>query len=134
MITRILSLDDDLELLVILNSLLESLGYESLTTVSEQEALLILRTQSIDLFTQDIARPVRGGWDFLRLIKTDPALEKIPVMIISAAPMSSQVEQVKCRGLNFERDLVAYLKKPISVEQLIEGIEAACAPPCTHLK
>jgi CheY-like chemotaxis protein len=129
--TRILSLDDDLEWLDMLKALLESHGYESLVVGNEQKALSILRTQSFDLFTQDIARAGMGGWDFLRLLKSDAALKHIPVIIISAAPMSSQAKQVKQLRLNLERDLASYFGKPFSVEELVEAIENACAVPKT---
>lgn len=127
--TRILSLDDDSDVLVMLKMFLEQHGYESLVAGNEQEALVILRTQSIDLFTQDVAHAGMGGWDFLRLIKSDADLKRIPVIMISAAPMSSQAEQVKQRGLNLERDVACYIEKPINVEHLVEAIENACAVP-----
>jgi CheY-like chemotaxis protein len=130
--TRILSLDDDSDEIDLLKVVLEQRGYESLVVGNEQEALSILRTQSIDLFTQDIAHAGLGGWDFLRLMKSDAALKHIPVIIISAASMSSQAEQAKQRGLNPERDLACYLEKPICVEHLIEGIEDACVTLITR--
>lgn len=123
---RILSLDDDLEWLDMLKVLLEQRGYESLVAGNEHKALSILRTQSIDLFTQDIVHSGMGGWDFFRLIKCDATLKHIPVIMISAAPMSSQAEQVKQRRLNLERDLAGYFQKPICVEELVQGIEDAC--------
>lgn len=51
--TRILSLDDEPEMLALLSLILRRAGYECLGTTDEQEALSILRTQSIDLFTQE---------------------------------------------------------------------------------
>jgi CheY-like chemotaxis protein len=69
--------------------------------------------------------PGMGGWDFLRLIKSDAALKHIPVIMISAAPISSQAKRVKQRRLNPERDLATYLQRPISAEQLVEAIEDA---------
>jgi CheY-like chemotaxis protein len=128
-VTRILSLDDDSDMLLLLNLHLEHLGYESLVTSNEQEALSILRTQSIDLFTQDVSRAGIGGWDFLRLMKSDATLKNIPVIMISAAPVSSQAQEVKQRRLNLERDLAGYFEKPICLEHLVKGIEDACAVP-----
>jgi DNA-binding response OmpR family regulator len=52
-VTRILSLDDEPEMLALLSLILRRAGYECLGTTDEQEALSILRTQSIDLFTQE---------------------------------------------------------------------------------
>jgi DNA-binding response OmpR family regulator len=50
--TRILSLDDESQMLDLLRLILERAGYECLGTTDEQEALSILRTQPVDLFSK----------------------------------------------------------------------------------
>ncbi len=122
--TRILSLDDDPKILEVLHLLLEDSGYKSLITTSETEALSILRSQSVDLFTQDVIRPGMNGWEFLRLMKSDASLRHIPVLVISAVPISSQTEQLMLYGLDLDRDLAAYLEKPVESTDLLERIEA----------
>src|SRR6266478_4799976 len=87
--TRILSLNDDPGIVECHKAILENAGYECLTATNDQWALAILRKMPIDLLIQDIKRPGRDGWSFLQLLKGDPALKDIPMLIVSAAPKDS---------------------------------------------
>lgn len=117
-VKRILSLDDHREFVEALGANLEHDGYESVIATDEQTALAILRTQPIDLFTQDIQHPGMGGWAFLRLLKSDPVLCHIPVVIVSAARQTSQEYR------DNEHWLAGYVEKPFDFEELLELIEA----------
>ncbi len=55
--TRILSVDDEREMLDLLRLILEGAGYEFTGVVSGVEALAVMRTETIDLLTQDFMRP-----------------------------------------------------------------------------
>jgi DNA-binding response OmpR family regulator len=122
---RILSLDDELEMLALIQLILEKAGYESLTTDRNKEALSILRTQSIDLFTQDWHRPGMNGADFLRVMKSDERLRGIPVLAITAGTwIEARAEQLKQLGLDFDRDLAGYIGKPFEPAELLDTVEA----------
>jgi CheY-like chemotaxis protein len=123
--TRILSLDDESQMLDLLHLILERVGYECLGTTDEQEALSILRTQSIDVFTQDFMRPVGlCGVEFLRKLKSDETLRDIPVVGISARPRDARAKELELAGLDMERDLAGYIQKPFGPHELLEVIEA----------
>jgi CheY-like chemotaxis protein len=123
---RILSLDDEPEMLNLMRLILGRAGYECLGTTDEQETLSILRTQSVDLFTQDFMRPVGlGGIEFLRKLKSDEALKDIPVVGISARPRGARAEELETAGMDMERDLDGYIQKPLGPQELLEVIEAA---------
>jgi CheY-like chemotaxis protein len=95
-------------------------------TTNEQEALSILRTRSIDLFTQDFMRPVGlCGIEFLRKLKSDEALKDIPIVGISARPRDARAKELELAGLDMERDLAGYIQKPFGPQELLEVIEAA---------
>ena len=124
--TRILSLDDESQMLDLLHLILGRAGYECLGTTDEQEALSILRTRSIDLFTQDFMRPVGlCGIEFLRKLKSDEMLKDIPVVGISAKPRYARAKELELAGLNMERDLAGYIQKPFGPHELLVVIEAA---------
>jgi CheY-like chemotaxis protein len=124
--TRILSLDDESQMLDLLRLILERAGYECLGTTDEQEALSILRTQPVDLFTQDFMRPVGlCGVEFLRKLKSDEALRDIPVIGISARVRGARAKELELAGLDMDRDLDGYVQKPFGPQELLEVIEAA---------
>ena len=123
---RILSLDDESQMVDLLRLILGRAGYECLGTTDEQEALSILRAQPIDLFTQDFMRPVGlCGIEFLRVLKSDEALKDIPVVGISARPRDARAKELKLAGLDMERDLAGYIQKPFGPHELLVVIEAA---------
>ena len=82
--TRILSLDDEPEIVGLYSLILEPKGYEHVCVSDSYEAWAMLCTESFDLFTQDLLRPDIDGWAFYDLIKADESLRDLPVMIISA--------------------------------------------------
>jgi CheY-like chemotaxis protein len=81
---RILSLDDEPEMLRLLGVILERAGYEHLSTSSTEEALSILRSEPVDLLTQDRMRPEIDGVTLCRMLKADEALRRIPVCMVTA--------------------------------------------------
>jgi two-component system phosphate regulon response regulator PhoB len=123
--TRILSLDDESQMLDLLRLILGRAGYECMGTTDEQEALSILRTQPVDLFTQDFARPGSGGVEFLRKLKSDEVLRDIPVVGVSARARDARAKELELAGLDMERDLDGYVQKPFAPQELLEVIEAA---------
>jgi CheY-like chemotaxis protein len=122
--TRILSVDDEREMLYLLRLILEGVGYEFIGVVCGKEALEIMRTQSIDLLTQDFMRPEEiDGRRLLQEMKSDPALSSIPVLGVSAGSRELREERFEPLGLDFDRDLDGYVKKPYGPEELVEAVE-----------
>ena len=141
---RILSLDDDPGILALLKAIFDICGYQALQTTDEDEALSILRTQGIDLFTQDFMRPGLGGVKFLQLLKLEAFFRDIPVLAISAGDKDLRTRQLKQFGLDIDRDLAGYLKKPFTGADLLDTVESVLekqgkpAPPetasCTEIR
>jgi len=139
--TRILCLDDDLEVLNLLSRILTRIGYEILTTASSYEALDILRHQPIDLLTQDYMRPELDGLQFLKIMKADAALCRIPVLIVASRARDGWAEAVKRAGLDPDRDVDGYVTKPFSPSGILNAVEAALTrhgktvpPPAVQLR
>lgn len=123
--TRILSLDDEPEMLDLIKLILARKNYHALTTHRNDEAWVILHTRPIDLFTQDLARPDLDGWMLLWMLKCDPVLRNLPVLGISAGPRDLRACQCRSIGLDFRSDLAGYLEKPFGPQELYYSIEAA---------
>ena len=128
--TRVLSLDDEPQMVDLIRLVLESAGYEVVGATEGQEALDILRTQSIDLLLQDFMRPGElHGFELLRQMKSDPALSRIPVLGVSAGTIDTRSEQLKQFGLDIDRDLVDYVRKPFGPQELLEAVADALRRP-----
>ena len=77
----------------------------------------------------DVMLPGLNGWDFLAEAKADPALARIPVVIVSV---------VDDRGKGFALGAADYLVKPVSRQALVSAVDAltngrAFAAPLTVL-
>jgi len=115
--TRILSLDDCAEIVDLLSLILTRAGYEHTGTTDNYDALSILRSEPVDLFTQDLMRPDMDGWTFCELMKSDASLRHIPMLIISAKSQSID----KILGLQVCH-VDGYLTKPFGPQELLEAI------------
>jgi CheY-like chemotaxis protein len=82
---RILSLDDDRDMLEALHLVLSRSDYQHAYTTSSSEALEILKKEPFDLFTQDWQRPDIDGLEFYRLMKSVERLYDTPILIITAS-------------------------------------------------
>lgn len=92
----------------------------SVTTVeSGQEGLELLQNQPFDLVLLDIIMPGLSGVQTLEKMKADPALQSIPVIMISAADDLDSV--VRCIELGAED----YLLKPLNAV-LLQARTGAC--------
>ncbi len=78
-----------------LRLLLEHSGYESFAAADTESSLEIVRAQKVDLIIQDIKRPGQDGWTCHRLLKSDPSLRRIPIVILSGASKESQEYMAK---------------------------------------
>jgi len=107
---HILSLDDELEMGMLIDLVLYRKGYDLTYTDDSFEAWALLQTQTFDLFTQDLMRPDIDGWAFYERLCADERLQHLPVMIITA----------KARGdWPLDKTVDGYLTKPFGPQELL---------------
>lgn len=71
-----------------------------------------------DLVLLDLNMPRKDGWEFLKEIKADPALRRIPILVLSSS--DSQVDVNRAYDLHAN----GYLHKPSSLEELCTSIRS----------
>jgi CheY-like chemotaxis protein len=84
-----------------------------------EEALAYLRDSQTSLpciILLDLNMPRMGGLEFLGIIKQDPILHHIPVVILT----SSRQEHDRMAG--FDKNIAGYMVKPVGDEQFIEVV------------
>jgi CheY-like chemotaxis protein len=124
----ILILNNDSTLLSFFDGMLSDRGYEVRTATNDEEALAILRSQSVDLLIQDIERPTGGGAEFLQLLKSDDSLRHMPVFITSGHNRAWGALILQERGLDIDRDLAGYFEMPFGTDRLPDAIKALLPP------
>ncbi len=92
--------------------------YDVITAENGVKGLAKLRHYSPDVIIADIIMPRMDGYQFLKVVKSDPALQHIPLIFLTA-----KTDQV-CRieGLNNGAD--DYIVKPFNAQELLARVRA----------
>ena len=118
---KILIVDDMVENLYMLESLLKGSGYEVASAKNGVEALERLKRDSIDMIISDILMdmqlPNLDGYEATKRIKADERLAKIPVIALTPYAMKGDREKT------LEAGCTGYIEKPINLETFIEEIK-----------
>ncbi|MFH1799564.1 MAG: response regulator [Candidatus Omnitrophota bacterium] len=80
---KILVIDDDGDYTKMLGLQLESKGYEVVVSNDGEEGFQKVLTEKPHLILLDIKMPEMDGFTFVRRLKTNEAIKKIPVMILT---------------------------------------------------
>ncbi|WP_050640794.1 response regulator transcription factor [Faecalicatena contorta] len=112
--SKILIIDDETDLVMLLKDELEAKGHEVLTAYDGQTGIDLSQKQP-DLIILDIMMPGIDGFEVCRAIRADVLC---PVIFLSAR----QSETDKIRGLTLGGD--DYITKPFGLHELMAKIEA----------
>jgi CheY-like chemotaxis protein len=118
---RILVVDDEEHIIMILKDSLEFSGFEVITAFDGQEALEVVARENPELVVLDIGMPKLDGWEVCRRLKADPKTKGIPVIILTAYAQTS--DQRKGMQLGADR----FITKPCDLAYLVEEINSLIA-------
>ena len=119
-VTRILSIDDDLDTLGLIRMVLKRAGFE-VTTASRWEEVKERITQAkenrqpYDLIILDIMMPDRSGFDMFRSIES--MLDRMPPVIFLSAKYSME-DMLRASDMGAAK----YLIKPTTPDKLLEAV------------
>ena len=117
--STILLAEDDLEIRDVVQDLLEEIGCDVIPARTGKQALDFLSNDPRsppDMVILDLMMPLVTGWQVLEVIQRDPALARIPVVVLTAAT------QDRPSGV------AALLQKPFQVDDLLETIQRLLQP------
>jgi len=114
----VLCIDDDQDMLDLMRLILTRRGYDVLRARGGSLALEILATKKPDVILLDVMMPEMDGWEVLQRIKTNPSIQHIPVIFVTAKAESVD----KVLGLQIAK-VADYIPKPFSPQELYERIE-----------
>lgn len=116
---RVLVVDDDPDIRETIALILESSGCEVRQAANGAAALELLREgEPPCLVLLDLMMPVMDGRAFRAVQREDPALQDIPVVVLSG---DGRLER-KAEELGIH----AFLRKPIGIEDLLAVVDHAC--------
>jgi len=113
----ILCVDDEAANLKLLENILVPRGFAVVSAASGADALLKIKSQTIDLVLLDIIMPRMDGFEVCRQIKADQKFRNIPVIMISALT----AKQDRIRGI--EAGAEEILSKPFDQTEVLARIK-----------
>ncbi|MEH2077772.1 MAG: hybrid sensor histidine kinase/response regulator [Nostoc sp.] len=116
-IYRILAVDDIRDNLILVQTILESEGYEIDLASDGIKALRQVEQSPPDLILLDVMMPGMDGYEVTRRIRQNPALSYIPILLITAFHESSVVE-----GLDVGAD--DFIRKPFDTDELLARVRS----------
>jgi CheY-like chemotaxis protein len=122
---KILVIDDELDVVKFLSTLLEDHGYATCSARDGVEAMERIQKDSPDLICLDLLMPNKTGVKFFHEIRKHPEWKKIPVIMITGwGP--PEYPGIDFKRFIHERHLVpppeGYLEKPIDQDALLQLI------------
>ncbi|MGJ3250403.1 MAG: response regulator transcription factor [Elainellaceae cyanobacterium] len=116
---RLLLIDDDPNLILLVKDYLEFRGYEVVTAENGREALDILEGEIPDMIICDVMMPEMDGYSLVEHVRKDSRMNWIPVLFLSAKGQS----QDRVKGLSTGADV--YMVKPFEPEELVAQVESS---------
>ncbi|MDH3857701.1 MAG: response regulator, partial [Gammaproteobacteria bacterium] len=120
---RILVVDDVPVNLIVVERMLDSIGYQVETATNGLEALEAVKTKHFDLIFMDIQMPEMDGYEAtLRIRELDPETGCIPIVAITANTQDG--DRVAC----IEAGMNDYIAKPFVKKQLVALLDRYFPP------
>jgi diguanylate cyclase (GGDEF)-like protein len=109
---KVLVVEDDPEIREMVALMVRGMGYGVTKAATGKEALNCLHEQPQDIVLLDLMMPEMDGFEFCRVVRADPALHDLHIIITSARDALED----KVKGL--ELGAADYLTKPFSLMEL----------------
>lgn len=115
---RILVVDDDKDIRKLVENILQKEGFMTVGSESGSDALKKIQLNKPDLVILDLQLPDRDGFEVCRVIRADPTLRTVPVVMLTV----QSADSFKVAGLEMGAD--DYITKPFKQTELIARVKA----------
>jgi CheY-like chemotaxis protein len=119
----VLIIEDEEDAAELFAEMMRVSGFRVQKTSSSTPAINMMTAEKPDVVLLDIMMPEVSGLDILRQMRRDPALARIPVIVVSAKGMPADIRN------GMEAGASTYLTKPVGFLELKEAVEHALGNP-----
>ena len=116
---KVLVVDDDPDLAALCSLLLESEGYDTDIARNGYEAYNAISNEHVDVVLLDAMMPVLDGLTVCRMVKRDPDLKDVPIILMSAS-------RRLCDEARGSADAV--ISKPFDLDNLVDTVHHFAYP------
>ncbi len=114
---KILAVDDEKNIRLLVEINLKRAGYEVVTASDGEEALEKVKAERPDLVVLDVMMPRKDGFEVLRTLRADPETMELPVIMLTAKAQDADV----FRG--WQSGVDSYLTKPFNPMELLTFVK-----------
>jgi DNA-binding response OmpR family regulator len=118
---RVLIAEDDRHIVESLTFVLEREGFEVSFALDGEAAIERLRRDPPDMMILDVMLPKVNGFEVLKLVKADPALHALPVIILTAKGQAHDRRKAEEIGVE------GFMTKPFSNRDIVEAVRRVTA-------
>jgi len=116
--TKIMVIDDDENFTNLYKTTLIATGFDTIAVNHSPAAIDMAHRVKPDIFIIDLMMPDIDGFQLCRMIRDDPVIRDIPIIIVTALTDSESREVAMGVGAN------EYLTKPFTIDKLKLSINA----------
>ena len=122
MAVRILLAEDDRHIVETLTFVLERDGFGVSAAFDGEDAVRQLRSNPPDMLILDVMLPRLNGFEVLKLVKSDPLLKSMPVIVLTAKG------QAQDRRMAEEIGVDEFMTKPFSNRDIVAAVRRVTGP------
>jgi len=115
----ILVVEDEEETAELFSEMLKVSGYKVVSSSRSQNAIELIKDHPPNGIVLDVMLPDVSGLEVLRFVRQTPEFSQIPVVVVSAKALPSDV------AAGLDAGATAYLTKPVSYIDLKQAVENA---------
>ena len=112
----ILIVEDDEQNHILMESLLQSMGHQSIHARNGREGLELADRYHPDLILLDMRLPIMNGWDVAATLSNDSQLGHIPIVAVSVPVEATDEPRALAAGCD------AYISKPFPIQLMRDCI------------
>jgi len=133
----IMLIEDDPDLMRLMSHMLKAAGFEVVQAYGGEDALRKVQTRAPDLILTDLAMPKMSGVEVIHRLKSNPDLQHIPVVAVTAYIWDTIAQAAGGVGVD------GFIAKPVTATRLLQevakyipvpGPRAAASPAVTRPK
>ena len=116
---KILAIDDENDVLLIIKTALKGEGYEVNTASNGFDGLALAEDMHPDLILLDLRMPEMDGMEVLERLRDNDKTQDIPVIILTGISDKNKIREALDQGITY------YIVKPFECHDLISKINIA---------
>jgi DNA-binding response OmpR family regulator len=113
---KIIIVEDEPDTAEMFAEMMRLSGHHVLKSYGGTPAIALISHEIPDAVVLDVMMPDLSGLEVLRFIRRDPRLEQIPVIVVSAKSLPSDIKSGLDAGAN------VYLTKPVAFQDLNDAV------------